>query len=122
MKALFRKLTAAAGALLCVLGLAACARAEAALVTDPPSNSSAPSDGHNIPSPQQVAAGRELMCLAKDQEEAEAVAESYGIELVDFQHGVAVFHTEENPYDVIRRGKENGWTLLSINHVITLTD
>lgn len=122
MKTLFRKLTAAAGALLCVLGLTACASSEATVVTETTASSSAPSNGHNTHSPTQIAAGRELMCLAKDQEEAEAVAECYGIELVDFQHGVAVFHTEEKPYDVIRRGKENGWKILSVNHVTKLTD
>lgn len=113
MNVLFRKLTAAAGALLCVLGLAACSDSADKPATEP----SVPVNHHNTPSPQQIAPGRELMCLAKTREEAEAVAECYGIELVDFEHGVAVFHTEENPYEVIRRGKDNGWTLLSANTI-----
>ncbi|MDO4988923.1 MAG: hypothetical protein Q4E45_00295 [Eubacteriales bacterium] len=69
-----------------------------------------------------VAEGRELYCLADSQEEAEKLAELYGIELVEFSNGVATFHAEEDPQTVITRGKDNGWPLLSLNVVEQLTD
>ena len=59
--------------------------------------------------------GAELYCLADSQEEAGEIADLYGIELVDFDLGVATFHTEEDPGAVIQRGKENGWRSLSLN-------
>ena len=60
--------------------------------------------------------GAELLCLAEDEAEAKAIAEQYGLELVDFGYGVATFHTEDDPYAVIQKGKQNGWPELSINH------
>ena len=60
--------------------------------------------------------GAELLCLVKDEAEAKAIAEQYGIELVRFGYGLASFHTEEDPYAVLQKGKQNGWPELSINH------
>ena len=57
----------------------------------------------------------ELIKLADSQEEAEKIAKTYGIELVEFSFGVAGFHTDEDPEEVISRGKENGWPELSRN-------
>lgn len=64
---------------------------------------------------EKIAEGRELFCLAKDQNEAEKIAADYGIELVSFGDGVAVFHTEDDPKEVIRYGQDNKLTLLSLN-------
>ena len=69
-----------------------------------------------------AAEGRELMGEAATREDAEALAALYGIELVSWSGRLAVFHTEEDPAAVIRRGRENGWPALEINHVITLDD
>ncbi len=62
-----------------------------------------------------VVKGMELMCLAESKQEAEDIAKSYGIELVHFSSGVASFHTDGDPADVIKRGKEQGLKELSIN-------
>lgn len=62
-----------------------------------------------------ASAGRELIALAESEEEAEDIAAQYGIELISFSYGVAVFHTEEDPESVIARGEENGWPSLSLN-------
>ena len=61
-----------------------------------------------------------LMCSAETQEEAEAIAGQYGIELVEFSYGVATFFTEEDPREVIQRGIDNGWPELSLNRVSQL--
>ena len=65
--------------------------------------------------PEDVVKGRELICLADSREEAEEIAKSYGIELVEFSYGVASFHTDEDLQDVITRGKGKGLKELSIN-------
>ncbi len=62
-----------------------------------------------------IVGGSELTCLADSREEAEEIAKSYGIELVHFSSGVASFHTDGDPADVIKRGKEQGLKELSIN-------
>ena len=59
--------------------------------------------------------GEELFCICRSQEEAEEIAESYGIELVRWSDNVAVFHTEEDPGAIIRYGQENGLVPLSLN-------
>lgn len=61
----------------------------------------------------------QLMCEAESRREAEEIAELYGITLVEFLGNVAVFYTEENPDDVIRRGQENDWPELSLNFIVT---
>ncbi|MCR5671397.1 MAG: hypothetical protein K6G10_10365 [Butyrivibrio sp.] len=62
-----------------------------------------------------VVEGQELMCLAENKEEAQKIADMYGIELVDFGYGVATFHTEDDPQSVISAGLEKGYPELSIN-------
>ncbi len=64
---------------------------------------------------QEAVEGMELICLADEKEQAEDIADKYGIELVRFENGVASFHTDEDPQKVIDRGKEKGWPELSIN-------
>ena len=66
---------------------------------------------------ERVAEGSELFALTDSQEEAEKIAELYGIELVDFSYGVATFHTEEMPDAVIQRGKDHSWPEIEINYV-----
>ena len=57
----------------------------------------------------------QLMCEAASLEEAEDLAELYGITLMEYSRGVACFRTEEDPQEVVRRGKENGWPELVLN-------
>ena len=58
-----------------------------------------------------------LIGAAETREEAEKIAALYGITLVDFSHGAALYHTDEDPREVIRRGRENGWPELTLNYV-----
>lgn len=58
-----------------------------------------------------------LLALAETREEAQSIAELYGIELVQWGFGVATYRTEEDPQAVIQRGLENGWPELSLNYI-----
>lgn len=68
----------------------------------------------------EVYGDAQLLGAAASREEAENLAELYGITLVKFQNGLARFHTEEDPKEVIRRGKENGWPELTLNRTSKL--
>ena len=63
----------------------------------------------------EVTEGEELLCLAESREEAQKIADQYGIELVEFSYGVATFHTLEDPQKVIDMGLSKGYPELSIN-------
>ena len=67
-----------------------------------------------VPIEDNVVEGKELLCLADTEEEAQEIADMYGIELVEFGYGVATFHAE-NPQAVIQMGKEKGYPELSLN-------
>lgn len=56
-----------------------------------------------------------LMATVDTKEEAEEIAELYGIALASFENGVAVYGTEEDPMQVIARGQENNYPQLSLN-------
>ena len=58
-----------------------------------------------------------LIGVAETREEAEEIAKLYGITLLDFSHNTALYHTDEDPRAVIRRGPENGWPELSLNYI-----
>ncbi len=62
-----------------------------------------------------VREGRELFCLSETRAEAEETAQLYGIELVEFHDGVAVFHYDGDVFSLIETGKKNGWKQLSPN-------
>ena len=62
--------------------------------------------------------GKELMCLADSEEQAQAIAKQYNIELVEYSYGVATFHTDDNPNDVIALGKKLGYPELSLNGTV----
>ncbi len=72
--------------------------------------------------PGAYVSGEELLCLADSKEEAQKIADMYGIELVKYGMGVATFHTEEDPYEVIARGKKEGYPELSLNGISTIMD
>ena len=62
-----------------------------------------------------VVEGRELCCTCESEEKADEIAELYGIELVEWKKGVAVFHSEEDPVSVIQYGKDHDLPLLELN-------
>ena len=59
----------------------------------------------------------QLLCLVETAEEAEEVATLYGITLISHADGLAVYHTEEDPQEVIFRGEENSWPELTLNYI-----
>lgn len=67
-------------------------------------------DGNSL-----IAEGKELFAVVDSETKAQEIAELYGIELVGFADGVAVYTTDEVPRDVILRGKEEGYPEISIN-------
>lgn len=70
--------------------------------------------------PDDASTVGQLKGPAETREDAEETAALYGIELVDFQNGLALYYTEEDPKEVIRRGEENGWPQLSLNRTAQL--
>lgn len=60
-----------------------------------------------------------LMAAVESEEEARSIAEMYGITLVSFEDGVALYRTDEDIFEVIARGQENGYPQLSINYIRT---
>jgi len=63
----------------------------------------------------------QLLATLESREEAEAVAELYGITLLKYQDSLAIFCTEENPWEVISRGEAKGWPELSLNDIQTIS-
>ena len=59
----------------------------------------------------------QLMALTDTEKAAEEIAGQYGITLVSWQDGLALFFTEEDPETVVRRGVKNGWPELSVNYL-----
>lgn len=63
----------------------------------------------------EVSKTEPLMALPESEEEAKKIAEQYGITFVSFQSGVATYYTDEDPWQVIDKGIENGYTPLYLN-------
>lgn len=59
----------------------------------------------------------ELIAEVADEQEAQEIAELYGITLVRVTEGLAVYETEESPLEVIKRGEANGWKKIYANTV-----
>lgn len=79
-----------------------------------------PSDPSNAPeSSLPVNSEGPLLYLAETREAADEIASLYGIELVSYEDGLAVYYTDEDPRNVILRGEENGWPQLSPNYIVT---
>ena len=70
---------------------------------------------------EPIYAEAQLLGEAGSRKDAEELAELYGITLVEYKNGVARFHTEEDPREVIRRGKDNGWPELVLNRISHLS-
>ena len=58
----------------------------------------------------------ELTALADNQEEAEEIAELYGIELSSYSYGLATYTTDKNPQELIELGIENEYPALIQNY------
>lgn len=72
----------------------------------------------NVESANQVMiADNSLMAEAETEADAQEIAEQYGIEFVSFENGLALYHTEEDPFEVVARGQDNGYPQLSVNFV-----
>lgn len=106
--------------LLCILlllGLCACNRAGA---TDLPPESFATRE---VPFPESQTTPElyeNLMAWVESEEEAQQIAEAYGIELCSYGLNVATYHTDDDPMAVIRRGQEQGLPELSPNSTAKL--
>ena len=113
-------------ALILMLFLSGCRAASHTASTVPPEATANPKTDATLPSVKPVPATQpqpvggvsqrgQLMGKADDQEHAQEIADLYGITLVDFGHGLALYYTEEDPEAVIARGEENDWPMLSLN-------
>lgn len=78
--------------------------------TDPPADSS---EGSELGT-------TELIALADTLEEAEKIAELYGIELSAYSYGVATYTTDKNVQELFDLGEEKGYPALSPNHKLDL--
>ena len=58
----------------------------------------------------------ELIALAENQEDAEKIAELYGITLSSFANGVAVFTTDKEFQELQELGDINGYPTLTVNN------
>lgn len=57
-----------------------------------------------------------LTALADDLEEAEEIADLYGIELDSYSYGVATYTTDKDMQELISLGEENDYPTLVPNH------
>lgn len=109
------------GMLMLALLLAGCASAEKETpVREIQETKPVPTERTEPVQPDDTAPSGQLKGRAETQAEAEEIAALYGIQLVDYQNGLALFYTEEDPKTVIARGEENGWPQLSLNRVMQL--
>ena len=77
--------------------------------------SPAPANGDPLYVPGQ------LMGEAETEEEALEIAGLYGIELIRFRNGIAVYQTDEDLDTVIERGRANGWPALEKDGLLTIS-
>jgi len=59
----------------------------------------------------------ELVGMFDNEQLAREAAEIYGIELVSFDNGIAVFKCSSDPVGLIETGEKNGWPSLSLNYI-----
>lgn len=58
-----------------------------------------------------------LTALAEDMEEAEKIADLYGIELESFSYGVATYTTDKDVQELMNLGEENDYPTLAPNNL-----
>ena len=64
--------------------------------------------------------GTEVIALADSEEQAQHIAELYGITLKSYSLGVAVYTTDKDISALIQMGKENNYPELALNHQVQL--
>lgn len=96
---------------------------------DPPKGGDTDNTNENKPTDTtDVVAGRELIAAVDSEAKAIALAEQYGITFVDYGNGIASFTPADGKTDIaslnaiIKKGKDNGWTLLELNITIDVDD
>ena len=64
----------------------------------------------------------ELIGSAETYEEAEKIADMYGISLINYSYGVALYRTkgDDTVDEIIKLGKDNGYPELTPNYTVTL--
>lgn len=85
--------------------------------TETPPSEMPPCD--TVPATQESEWEGELVAQADTLEQAQEIAGLYGIQLLHYEYGIAVYTTQEDPDAVIQRGMENGWPLLERNFPVT---
>lgn len=74
-------------------------------------------NGSPIDSPEsEGSTTTELTALADTREEAEEIAELYGIELSSYSYGVATYTTNKNLQELMELGTENNYPALTPNY------
>ena len=83
----------------------------------PEGNVSAMVDAEEINSEESDSEGTtQLTALAEDLEEAEKIADLYGIELDSYSYGVATYITDKDVQELIIMGEENDYPTLAPNY------
>lgn len=78
-------------------------------------------DGKPIDSAENSdSAARELVALADTREEAEEIAELYGIKLSTYSYGVATYTTDKNLQELMDLGAANDYPTLTPNYEVEL--
>ena len=57
----------------------------------------------------------QLISDAQSKEDAEEIAAMYGVTFLEYLDGAALYETEEDPLEVIRRGEEQGYPQMWVN-------
>ena len=82
------------------------------------SSEPAENNGQNDQGGEPMYVPNELVGSFETEKEALKAADLYGIELVSFSYGIALFRCEGDPEALIKKGQLNGWPELSLNHIM----
>jgi len=63
----------------------------------------------------EMSRGNTMIAKVESQEEAEEIANLYGIELLQYRNKIATFSTEKDPLELMQWGEEQGYPTLGIN-------
>ena len=63
----------------------------------------------------EIPGSHTMIVQVETQEEAEEIANLYGIELLQYQNKIATFSTEKDPLELMQWGEEQGYPALGIN-------
>ena len=68
-----------------------------------------------VSSEEEISDSSQLTALADTLEEAQEIADLYGIELDTYSYGVATYHTDKDISDLIQLGLDNDYPTLAPN-------